>query len=263
MLSLSPIHINPETCSISEVIDQLGRIIDWAEAENSCLGYFPALYQAVTIRVEQGIKLRRFADGGGMERLDVVFANRYFEALDQYLRGEKPTESWRIAFDQHQKNELIVLQDLLLGINAHINLDLGLATAKIAQERGSLEKVEEDFLEINKLLREMTNQVQRRLNGFSLIWKSVDFMMGKTDELLANFSLKKARQYAWKLAEEAFTQAEPYAPHFVRQQDQEALQFSQLILKPPSIPLRGGLKIMAKITFNEARTVIQELRKPY
>ncbi|MEM6805540.1 MAG: DUF5995 family protein [Bacteroidota bacterium] len=263
MPSFSPIHINPECCSIDEVIDQLGCIIDWAEAENSCLGYFPALYQAVTIRVAKGIKMQRFADGGGMERLDVVFANRYFQALDLYLRGEQPTESWKIAFDQGQEDGLIVLQHLLLGINAHINLDLGLATAKIAKERGSLERVEGDFLEINKLLREMTNQVQGRLNGFSLIWKSVDFMLGKTDELLANFSLKQARQYAWKLAEEAYLQPDPYAPHFIRKQDQEAKAFSQLILRPPNLTIWAGMKIMGKISFNEARNVIQELRKPY
>lgn len=261
--ALNPIVINRETCSIDEVIDQLGRIIDWAEKQNNPLGFFPALYRAVTIRVANGIKVQRFADAGGMEQLDVVFANRYFEALDQYVKGESPTLSWKLAFDQHQRDDLIVLQHLLLGINAHINLDLGLSAAKVAQNGSQLQRVETDFLEINRLLQEMVEEVQERLNAFSLIWKSADFLMGKADELMANFSLKRARKFAWKIAEEAYQQSDPYAPHFIAGMDRKAEKFGKLILTPPNFMLTASLRLMGKLSFTEAEAIIGELKKPY
>ncbi|MDW3648674.1 MAG: DUF5995 family protein [Bacteroidia bacterium] len=261
--ALKPIYINRETCSIDEVIDQLGRIIDWAEEQNNPLGFFPALYQAVTIRVANGIKIQRFADGGGMEKLDVVFANRYFEALDRYLKSEKTTQSWKLAFDQHQRDDLIVLQHLLLGINAHINLDLGLSAAKVAKTAGQLKQVEADFLEINYLLQEMIEEVQDRLNTFSLIWKSADFLLGKADELMASFSLKRSRKLAWKIAEEAYLQADPYAPSFIASMDRKAEKMGKVILSPPNFMLTTGLRLMGKFSFTDANAIICELRKPY
>jgi Family of unknown function (DUF5995) len=67
----------PQANNIEEVITALGRIIDEAKGAQSRLGYFPALYRLVTIDVKKGIAAGRFQDGARMERLDVVFANRY------------------------------------------------------------------------------------------------------------------------------------------------------------------------------------------
>lgn len=44
-----------ELKTIDDVIDELGNIIKWSEENNSRLGYFPALYRMVTIRVKEGI----------------------------------------------------------------------------------------------------------------------------------------------------------------------------------------------------------------
>ncbi len=65
-------------------------------------GYFPALYRQVTLTVKQGIASGSFDDGPRMDRFD--------------------------AFQGTRSGQLIILQDLLVGINAHINLDLGVAT---------------------------------------------------------------------------------------------------------------------------------------
>jgi len=44
--------------------------------------------------------------------------------------GQTPTESWVKAFDATEFWWLIVLQHLLMDMNAHINLDLGIAAAE-------------------------------------------------------------------------------------------------------------------------------------
>jgi Family of unknown function (DUF5995) len=64
-----------------------------------------------------------------MARLGVNFANRYLAAYEGYRSGGAGTQSWKFAMDAAQEWWPIVLQHLLLAMNAHINLDLGIAAA--------------------------------------------------------------------------------------------------------------------------------------
>ena len=118
--------------NIDQVIDRLDEIIVVARAEENRLGYFPALYRNVTIQVKTGIEEGFFEDGARMERLDVVFANCYLDALAQYRQGMPTTDSWAVAFAASQQWWPIVLQHFMVGMNSHINLDLGIASAQTA-----------------------------------------------------------------------------------------------------------------------------------
>ena len=68
-----------EIQTIDAVIEALGRIIQDAKIAENPMGYFPALYQKVTIKVKEGIAEGFFENGPRMERLDVVFAKRYLQ----------------------------------------------------------------------------------------------------------------------------------------------------------------------------------------
>src|SRR6187549_599282 len=138
--------------TIAEIIERLTAITTWARQTNSRLGFFPALYRTVTIEVQRGIKEGRFQDPVRMERLDVIFARRYLDAFDAHQRGEPVTRSWRLAFDATGRWRPIILQHLLLGMNAHINLDLGIAAATVAPG-ASLAALRHDFNEINDILQ--------------------------------------------------------------------------------------------------------------
>jgi hypothetical protein len=115
-----------EAKNIDQVIQQLDDIIDWSIKSNSRLGYFAALYRKVTLKVKAGISDGLFEDGARMERLDVIFANRYLEAFEQNQKKVSPTRSWQLAFEASNQWWPMVLQHLLLAMNAHINLDLGI-----------------------------------------------------------------------------------------------------------------------------------------
>ena len=53
------------------------------------------------------------------------FADYYFEALDKYEAGDIQTPVvWEVAHDAATERKIFVLQNLLLGVNAHINYDL-------------------------------------------------------------------------------------------------------------------------------------------
>ncbi len=185
--------------TIDEVIQRLDEIIQWAKANNSRLGYFPALYRKVTVSVKQGIADGFFEDGKRMERLDVLFAGRYFEALDAYRAGLPVKKSWEVAFTTADDWWAIVLQHLLLGINAHINVDLAIVAAQTCpgKEIGSLQ---EDFNKINLILGSLINKVGDALAAVWPFLRVLDWVGGRTDEKVIHFCLDVARAEAWNVA---------------------------------------------------------------
>jgi hypothetical protein len=137
--------------NIEDIIKNLTEIIEWSRENASRLGYFPALYRKVTVQVRNGIEEGFFEHGDLMDRFDVVFANRYLDAFHQYVDSGTATRSWKLAMDATSSRRPVVLQHLLLGMNAHIALDLAVTVAETTPER-KLPELKNDFLKINGIL---------------------------------------------------------------------------------------------------------------
>jgi hypothetical protein len=107
-----------------------------------------------------------------MERLDVTFANRYLTAYAQFRSGELPSRSWLSAFLATASSEPLVLQHLLIGMNAHIGLDLGIAAARTCPG-DALAPLQRDFDRINTVLATLTPvveaELQRESPGFAAL----------------------------------------------------------------------------------------------
>jgi len=184
---------------IEGIIESLDRIVVETKAENSPLGYFAALYRKVTAQVKADIADGLFEDNARMERLDVIFANRYLAAYDAFRAGGTSTRAWALAFGAERQWWPIVLQHLLLGMNAHINLDLGIAAARTAPG-GQIAALKGDFERINSVLSGLVGEVQAELTQ---VWPLLRFLKtssGSAGDSLINFSLEKARDAAWDVA---------------------------------------------------------------
>jgi len=186
--------------TIDEVIAQLNAVIDRARREKSRLGYFAVLYRNVTIKVKEGIAAGHFEDGERMERLDVIFANRYLDAYECFRRGGQTTKCWNASFRSAARWRPLVLQHLLLGINAHINLDLGVAAA-LTSPGDQLPSLKHDFDEINKILHSMIDDVEDKLGMVWMALRLLDRLGWRVDETLVSFSIDTARVAAWDVAQ--------------------------------------------------------------
>ncbi len=144
--------------TIDEVVSALDAIIQSAYDNASRLGYFAALYRRVTLAVRDGIRAGSFDNGPLMEQLDVVFASRYLDALATFRAGGNTTRSWMVAFRGCDDANLLILQQLLAGMNAHINLDLGIAAAQVSPGQ-QLTQLKPDFDQINAVLASMVATV--------------------------------------------------------------------------------------------------------
>lgn len=188
-----------QSASIEEIIKRLNSIVRETKAEHSPLGYFAALYRKVTVEVKADIDARLFDDNLRMERLDVIFANRYLAAYDALHARRAPTRAWALAFEAGQEWWPIVLQHLLLGMNAHINLDLGIAAARVAPG-DQLSALQRDFDRINTVLARLVGEVQEELGQIWPFLRVLICKLGSVDDTLINFSMTRARDGAWKVA---------------------------------------------------------------
>lgn len=222
--------------TIDKVIERLDEIIDAAKKSNSRIGYFPALYRKVTQGVKEALKEGHyFENNDRMEALDVLFANRYLRAYDQFVKNEKTTESWNIAFKNTERYWPIVLQHLLWGMNAHINLDLGIAAARIAPG-DAIHDLKGDFDKINALLAGLVKEVEEELSEVWPTLKTILTLSGKIDDFLVNFSMKVARDEAWKFATELAVATPTEQAQMIAKKDQEIAAFGKLINPPGIIP---------------------------
>ena len=219
--------------TIDEVVVILEEIIQTAITNKNPLGYFAALYKKVTVAVRTGIHKKEFEDNDRMEKLDVIFANRYIYAYYAYQAEQEVTTSWLKAFKMGKQFWPIVLQHLLIGMNAHINLDLGIAAATVSKGQ-PIDNLHNDFNRINEVLASLVAEVQ---NDLAAIWPTLVWILKKTkrmDDFLINFSMKIARNEAWKFATHLANKSECEWDVAIQARDKTVAKYTKII-RPPGI----------------------------
>ena len=81
---------------LTPVIDRLNAYVFQFKKEENALGYFASMYLRMTHAVEKAIGDRKFEDNERMERLVIIFAERYFTALDLYMLNKNPGKAWLV-----------------------------------------------------------------------------------------------------------------------------------------------------------------------
>jgi hypothetical protein len=136
-----------------------------------------------------------------MERLDVTFANRYLDALEGWQNNKPITAAWKTAFSATERSPVLLLQHLLLGINAHINLDLGIAAAQMTGTH-PLGDVKKDFNTINTIIASLTYEVLNDISRVSPLLSLLGLHATNYVSVLVQFSISNARDGAWSFAED-------------------------------------------------------------
>ncbi|MDR7211926.1 DUF5995 family protein [Flavobacterium piscis] len=220
-----------QATTIDEVIQLLDEIIEISKIEQSAIGLFTMLYREVTLKIKEGINNGSFQNGERMEKLDVIFANRYLKAYYQYKAKEKPSECWEFSFQQAETFWPIVVQHLLLGINAHVNLDLGIASAEVSTIE-NIEDLKSDFDQINAILSSLVEHVEKCLIK---IWPTLTIILklsGKIDNFFIDFSMKTARDGAWKFANEFVAIPENQREACTQERDEKIAKIARLVSNP-------------------------------
>lgn len=253
----------PQT--LDEVIARLEKIISDSKHHNSRAGYFAALYHKVTVKVKEGIEKGQFVNGSSLAQLDITFANRYFDAYECWQSGKPFSKSWKVAFENCDKRSRLVLQHLLLGMNAHINLDLGIATVEVS--KGKIEELRNDYDAINLILSSLTYGVINKLNVVSPFLSVLGFGGTKSNFMLVQFSMGNARDGSWCFAEDLSKQlSDPDAyQKFIADRDTEIAELGSSLTKTTGFLSFGIwlIHLFEKKNVKQVISILSDYVKPY
>jgi hypothetical protein len=248
--------LDPRLDSIDDVLAALDAVIARAIEERSRVGYFAAVYRKVTAKVAEGIATGMFDDGERMARFDIAFADRYLAALEGYRAGRSVTRSWELAHDAAETSRPVVLQHLLLAINAHVNLDLGIAAAETAPA-DALPGLRRDFDRINEIIASFIGGVQHDLATISPWIGLLDRIGGRHDDEIIRFSVEIARTEAWRFAVELAPLAREDWSGPIGARDARVGHLARKVLNPGLLAL--GLLLIRARESNDVRRNIEVL----
>jgi hypothetical protein len=246
--------------NVDELTAEMTALVERMRARPSRLGYFAALYRSMTRLVGEGMDSGRFDDPARMEQLTVTFGNRYLAAIEAHDTGGQPPHCWTVAFASAPRWRPLIIQHLLLGINAHINYDLGIAAAEVAPAE-QLPALRRDFVAINDLLAELLDVVQDRIAEVSPWMTIFDRVGGRTDEAIANFSMERARDAAWREAEALVALPAGDRAAAEAELDRRVARFSMVVARPGRLITSAAFLIRVREA-NDPAVVIDALGPP-
>jgi hypothetical protein len=243
--------------NIDDVIDGLAGIVREAGRAGDRAGYFAALYRQVTVEVRTAIHGGLFDDGARMDRFDTFFGDRYFDAYDAWRRDRSGPRCWRETFGLLDDADTIIVQHLILGVNAHINLDLAIAAARTSPGK-AIHALRRDFLLINDILGRVVLAVQDSVGALSPLLSLLDQVGARTDERILDFSVRQSREEAWYNAVLLAGQNEEERQATIDRLDIRAAVLARLIARP-GVLVRPALQLIRSTESHDVPAVITHL----
>ncbi|MEZ5204857.1 MAG: DUF5995 family protein [Acidimicrobiales bacterium] len=243
--------------AFEEVVADLTRIVETSRAERSALGLFPAMYRTVTVTVGEGADAGVFEDPERVRRLVAVFADRYVDAYDTHRSGGDAPLAWALAFQLADRGRGSICEHLLLGMNAHINLDLGVAAAEVStpEDHAALRA---DFDRVNAVLFGLVDVLQGAMGSVSPWMARLDRMGLGFDEALMRMGIGAARGQAWGFSERLVAAEVGARPGLIADQDVDARRAGRLLCTGWS-PLHLANRVVAMRESRDRHQVIDAL----
>lgn len=151
--------------TIPEVMDHMMELNhELRRTDLSNLQFFNITYFIITKNVYAKIGKEYFSEEILVQKLDSNFASYYFDALRKYVDGQITTPAWKITFDFCKEDQSMPLIYLALGVNAHVNNDLGLSLFDVVKETD----FKKDFDKVNPVIFASLDEVinEANLNKF-------------------------------------------------------------------------------------------------
>ncbi len=212
------VSLVPANRTVGEVVDRLTAIEQKLDGFFSPSGGGPATrrdrpplpdgvacFNGMYLQVTEAVRdeLPAFESPEFVERLDVLFAEFYFQAFDAAAARAWVSKAWAPLFARKDERGILALQFAIAGMNAHINNDLAHALVLTWHEldleprRDSPEY--RDYEKVNAILQRVEADIKGPLADDLIA--SVDTLLGTTDDFLALWSISRAREEAWRRAQ--------------------------------------------------------------
>jgi len=192
------------------VISRMHSLVQTWEQAGDNKAIFLRCYVMMTRNMLTALARHEFNDADWVDRLLYHFSDYYFVALDAYQSEPASAPAvWQMAHNLTQDNETTPLQNLLLGINAHINYDLVFTLIDMLEPewRGLSQdqrtRYYNDHCHVNDIIGRTIDDVQDQViePGMPLM-ELIDTLLGPVDEYLISHLISNWREDVWKQATE-------------------------------------------------------------
>lgn len=165
-------------------------------------------YLLMTENMLTAVHQQQFQDNSWVHTLTHRFADYYFTALAAY-ESQQPTtpQVWQLTFTAALDAQTYTLQNLFLGVNAHINYDLVLTVVELLEAEWAALSPDErtrryqDFIQVNDIIGRTVDAVQDTVvEAFTPRLDLLDRLLGPVDEWLVSKMIGQWREEVWQTA---------------------------------------------------------------
>lgn len=218
--------------------DRMQRRIQQWESTADAKATFLRCYFMMTKNMLNAIQQDDFLDSAWVTSLLDCFAGYYFSALDQYeFYPAAAPLVWRLAHDASRDPAVTALQNLLLGVNAHINYDLAFAVADVLHTEwqgltgDQRTRRYQDYCHVNAVIGQTIDAVQDQILSPAMpLMGFIDKLFGSLDEILISRLITEWREKVWlnatHLLETTSSEEQTHLRHHI---EKEALELDELL----------------------------------
>lgn len=252
---------------IGEAIPCMQNALRYFHEHNDYRAIFLRTYYIITLNVHAAIHQRGdyenqiFFDADWVSTQAGWFASLYFKSLTTFDRDPDTERAWKLAHGMAEAKTSTVVQDLMLGLNAHINYDLAYGTYLNLKQYGDgvehllLPRRKFDHDQTNNILVRSMNQVAGTLTrdyggGISLLRRTLHGL----DIIMTATGLKYYRERVWWSAVSFLTTTDDEEEKLVHSKlDWESMQTAKLIADTSlwSLPARKVGRAIRKERFGD------------
>jgi Family of unknown function (DUF5995) len=187
--------------AVDDLVRDMARLAEELAAEGSPARFFLGTYLRTTRAVATAIDAGAFEDPAWVERWDVVFAGYYLDALEAHRRDPASAPAtWRRAFAADPS--LPPEAHVLLGMNAHINVDLPQSLVEVIgpdefTDAELLARRRRDHQRIDGILAQRVAEEDAELEGAGGRRTVLDRATAPLNRQAARRFLKESRRSVW------------------------------------------------------------------
>lgn len=203
-------------------------------------GVFATTYLELTRQMRDTLRVRPhfFNDARYLYTEDALFADIYFNTVHNYEIGKPVPPAWQIAFDTAKSGNVNAAQDMLLGINAHVQNDMPFVLAALGQRTKTGASRKPDHDKMNEILDAAYERVVRQVQDrYDPLMADTNPSWTQGDDVFGVEMVKEWREQVWRNAERliaAKTAAE--RAQITSQIQQYAAGWARTIANPIQIP---------------------------
>lgn len=221
------------------VTDQMSFLLQQWEQISDRRAIFLNCYLLMTQNMLAAIDNGEFNDSVWMRTFLHRFADYYFEALQAYEADNPATPLiWRLAHNAAREPETLVLQNLFLGVNAHINYDLVLTLVDMLEPEwpqlatDQREQRYGDHCHVNEIISQTVDLVQDTVvERYAPLMDIIDKILGPLDEQLIAYLISQWRTEVWDEAVHLLETPDPPEREQLRKQlEADTLKRAERIL---------------------------------